>query len=161
MAEIRHIDAFEFYYSLGSARTYEQVAQKFNKSEKTIRQWGYKEKWSDEIKIRDREVLKQNRENAIKANSTKIKSYRKINEAVVKGLVDKLKKGVLDDKGVKSYLDVARFDLGLYDLEVRDFDLLIGETVEEQSAGDVNSETKVKEQIELIFDIKGGVSSED
>lgn len=61
VAEIKHLDAFEYYYALGSARTYEQVALKFNKKEKTIRQWGSTEKWVEEVKKLDLKALKENR----------------------------------------------------------------------------------------------------
>lgn len=90
MADIKHLDAFEFYYSLGSARTYEQVAQKFNKSKKTIQNWGYAEKWTDEIKLRDLEVLKEAREKSKKARFKKGNEYQKIVIFAIKTFADKL-----------------------------------------------------------------------
>ena len=93
VAEIKHLDAFEFYYSLGSARTYEQVAQEFNKSEKTIRNWGYVEKWAEEIKLRDLEALKEARRKSVKERVSKSIKYQKIIDASIGKYIEGLKNG--------------------------------------------------------------------
>ena len=81
MAELKHLDAFEYYYSLGSARTYEQVAQKVNKSVKTVGIWGSKEKWQEEVRLRDLEAVKESRRQSLINRRSKATEYKKIVEA--------------------------------------------------------------------------------
>ena len=58
---IKHIEEFEIYYNLGNSRSYREVAERIGKSPRTVETWGLKEKWSDEVKLRDLEVLKEQR----------------------------------------------------------------------------------------------------
>ena len=110
MAEIKHLDAFEFYYSLGSARTYEQVAQEFKKSEKTIRNWGYAEKWAEEIKLRDLEVLKETRRKTIQERVAKGMKYQKIIEASIGKYIDGLKSGAVVISSVNDLEKLFKLD---------------------------------------------------
>lgn len=163
MTEFKHVDAFEYYYSLGSARSYEQVAQVYKVHNRTVEKWGSKEKWQEEVKKRDAEVYKICREKAIKSKVERISAYAEINKAIVDNLEKRVRKGGLDNKGVRSYLDIAKFDLLLPDLEELVYEKLIGsedrndiaESVGTQPAG-VKIKGQFYEGIDIVLDIKGG-----
>ena len=63
---IKHLEEFEIYYNLGNSRSYREVAEGIGKSPRTVETWGLKEKWSDEVKLRDLEVLKEQRKQTVK-----------------------------------------------------------------------------------------------
>ncbi|MFI3225777.1 MAG: phage terminase small subunit-related protein [Clostridia bacterium] len=50
---ITHIDAFEYYCSLGKDRTLRQVAEKMSVPKGTVRCWSSKHKWADKVAQRD------------------------------------------------------------------------------------------------------------
>lgn len=160
MVDIKHLDAFEYYYSLGSARSYEKVAQKFNRSEKTVNTWGYKEKWAEEVRYRDTEQLKENRRQSLISRRSSASKYQKLVDGSLKVYLEELKKGRIKVETVKDLDTLVKLACYLDDFVLDGEDRIIGETVEEQSAGDVNNSAE-NEKIEIIFDLNGGVSSED
>lgn len=60
---LRQSEAFEFYYSLGHARTLKQVCNKFDVSLSTVQKWSSKGNWSKMVKDRDIEISKKLQEN--------------------------------------------------------------------------------------------------
>lgn len=160
MAEIKHLDAFEYYYSLGSARTYEQVAQKFNVKYSTVNNWGYKEKWQEEVRYRDTELLKENRRLSLIGRRSEAKTYKKVADASIQTYIEKLKKGKIEIKSVKDLDLLVRLSCYLDEFVELGEEKIIAESVEEQSAG-ATSNTNDNEKIEIVFDMNGGVSSED
>lgn len=158
MAEIKHIEAFEFYYAMGSARSYEKVAQEFNKSLTTVGKWGKSENWQEEVKLRDIEQLKENRRLSLLGRRNKAKEYKKIVEASIGQYVDKLKKGKIEIKSVKDLETLIKLQGYLDDFVLNGEEKVLYDSpvgVEEQSAGATSNEIKI------TFDIDGGVSSED
>jgi len=55
----RHGDAFDYYYSLGAARSYTEVARKFNVSRTSLAKWAKAFNWMDRIAQRDIENSKK------------------------------------------------------------------------------------------------------
>ena len=53
---LNHREAFDYYYSLGVSRSINQVAVKFNKSERTIHNWAKAFNWQKRIEQRDIEI---------------------------------------------------------------------------------------------------------
>lgn len=137
--------AYELYKTLGEKRTYGQVADIMGLKEKTIQTWGYKGKWQDRLKEDYKEKtaeIKQKREelellgiDTALAALTLIKS--------------RIESGKLGKETAQTYEAFLRTPLEL---------LGVGETVKVQSAGATSNENK---KIEVIFDINGGVGSED
>lgn len=152
MADIKHLDAFEYYYAMGSARTYDKVAQKFNVKPKTVEAWGYKEKWQEEVRYRDTEQLKENRRQSLLNRRVKARDYKKLVEGSLKVYLEELKKGRIKVETVKDLDTLVKLACYLDDFVIDGEDRLIGETVEEQSAGDVNEQQTVT--INSTFKIK-------
>ena len=155
MAEIKHLDAFEYYYSLGSARTYEQVAQKFNVKYNTVNNWGYKEKWQEEVKLRDIEQLKENRRLSLVGRRSKAKEYKTIVEACIGQYVEKLKKGKVEVKSVKDLETLIKLQCYLDDFVVNGEEKVLYDSpvgVEEQSAGATSIEDN-SNKFDFTFEI--------
>lgn len=152
MAELKHLNAFEYYYSLGSARTYEQVAQKFNKSVKTVGIWGSKEKWQEEVRLRDLEAVKESRRQSLINRRSKATEYKKIVEASLDDYVKRLKKGNIEVKSVKDVDVLMRLMCFLDGYALDGEDRIIGETVQDQSAGDAKEQQTIN--INSTFSIK-------
>ena len=152
MAELKHLDAFEYYYSLGSARTYEQVAQKVNKSVKTVGIWGSKEKWQEEVRLRDLEAVKESRRQSLINRRSKATEYKKIVEASLDDYVKRLKKGNIEVKSVKDVDVLMRLMCFLDGYALDGEDMIIGETVQDQSAGDAKEQQTIN--INSTFSIK-------
>ncbi|WP_199615049.1 hypothetical protein [Paenibacillus alkalitolerans] len=57
MRETReHIEAFDYYYSLGESRSLGKVAQNFGKADSTIKRWSSEFAWADRVQQRDHEL---------------------------------------------------------------------------------------------------------
>ena len=50
---LKHVEAFEYYYSLGHVRSYPQVASEFTVSLTSIKKWAKTFKWQQRVKERD------------------------------------------------------------------------------------------------------------
>lgn len=139
----KHELAFQIYYSLGESRTCKQVADLMGLKEKTIQTWSSNYKWSERL------------ENECKAKSEEIKRKREELEylgfEVALAALKKVKEQV-EDKGLSKEL------AQIYETFLSCPLSVIGETVKEQSAG---ATSNADNKIELVFDINGGVSSED
>lgn len=62
----RHLEAFEYYYRLGSDRTYEAVARQFNGSHRTVNRWGKEFNWQERVRLRELEDSKKAAEKSSK-----------------------------------------------------------------------------------------------
>lgn len=89
----RVIEAFEYYWSLGSDRALEKVASKFKVSLATAKTWSYKNNWKK--KIEDRELLFQKKWE--EQHLSDMIKFRKDNLDLVKLLIKKGKKLIDND----------------------------------------------------------------
>ena len=55
----RHGDAFDYYYSLGSERSYTEVARKFTVSRTSLHKWSQAFNWPERVIQRDLEINKR------------------------------------------------------------------------------------------------------
>lgn len=158
MADIKHFEAFEYYYALGSARSYEKVAQKFNTHINTIKKWGSKENWQKEVEFRDVDALYESRKRSRLAHKRKSDQYQNVLKGSLNTYIEKLKKGQIEISTVNDLDKLIRLDLYLdgyvYDAETS----LYFEEVERLKE---KYKTDEKEGISISFDIKGGVDGED
>lgn len=136
--------AYQLYKSLGAERTYARVAELMGKSEKTIRQYGYQGKWQERL---NSEFLEKSEKINQKREELELKGFE-VAIAVMDALSEKVKSGKITKEMAQVYEVFLTCPLSMVDK---------ANGVEDQSAGDVNG----KEKIELIFNVNGGVSSED
>ena len=136
--------AYQLYKSLGEERTYAKVAELLGKSEKTIRNYGYQGKWQERL---NNEFLEKSDAINKKREELELKGFE-VALAVMDALSEKVKNGKITKEMAQIYEVFLTCPLSMVNKATG---------VEEQSAGDVHG----KEKIEIIFDVNGGVSSED
>lgn len=123
---LRHKDAFEYYYSLGSGRSYYAMAIKLGVSKSTIGKWGRAFHWQERVEQRDIEIGKKL---PAKTNETVIAikaNYRaeiKNQFNILKKMLDELKKEGIKIKDATGLKDV----LGCYEKLIKMDLTLIGE----------------------------------
>jgi hypothetical protein len=135
--------AYELYYSLGEKRSYEKVAELMGLSVKTIGLWGSKCGWQERLSAdqtqKAEEVKRKREELECLGFEVAIAAMKKVKEQV-------------ENKGLSKEL------AQIYETFLSCPLSVIGETVKEQTAG---ASSNADNKIELVFDINGGVSSED
>lgn len=83
---LRMREAFEYYYSLGGARSLQQVAKKFTVSETSARKWSAAFNWQERVVQRDIEISKGLEK---KTNTTILNekaNYRRIIRDAIRGI---------------------------------------------------------------------------
>jgi hypothetical protein len=113
VGQLKHIKEFDYYYGLGDTRSCTLVAEKFNKSPKTVEKWSYTEGWQEEVKLRDRQALELARQRAVINKVDTIEDYRKIIKASLSVYIEKLKKGKVDIKTVQDMERLIKLDIDL------------------------------------------------
>ena len=99
----KHIEAFEYYYSLGNKRTLKKVSEKYSCSIPNIKKWSRAFNWQERVKLRDIENSKA-LENKLKPKTNKIivntkADYRaeiKSQLNILKALLNKVIKDIKD-----------------------------------------------------------------
>lgn len=114
-----HIEAFEYYFSLGGERSYSLVAKKFNKNYRTISQWANRFNWKERIVIRDAEVSKRLSEKTTNAVIDEKANYRKVIKLAMAKLIKELQEEDFKSKGIADLEKLVKLDM-----------LLLGETTE-------------------------------
>ena len=135
---IKHLEEFEIYYNLGNSRSYREVAERIGKSPRTVETWGLKEKWSDEVKLRDLEILKEQRKQTVKERTQQAKKYKEIVNASIGEYIKKLQKNEIE---ITSICDLDRL--------IRLSCFLDGymDSTNNINTGEINTETKVEETL--------------
>lgn len=86
--------AFEYYYYMGTERTLDKVAKKFNIGRRTVADWSTKFEWIDRIEARDVELSKM----AVIETDHKVKETKKTLLGIIRHLIDE--KAIRDENGV-------------------------------------------------------------
>lgn len=137
---LRHREAFEFYYSLGEARSMQKVADHFNLAKSTVHTWSKKFNWTERIEQRDFEIGRKLEE---KTNDTILDEKAKLLAITKKLRTDFAKRVQKEEVQVESVQDFERI--------VKIMLLLMGEATEktEQESKVVDKKVyEVKQQIE-------------
>jgi hypothetical protein len=92
MAELKHIAAFEAYYEMGDTRSYEKLSKELKTSVKTIEKWASKERWQEEVKLRNYDLVRANRDANLLAKQKEATDFKKITSALLGQYVEKIKK---------------------------------------------------------------------
>lgn len=99
-----HKEAFEYYYSLGSKRSYALVAQRVHKSVVSIKNWGANFRWQDRVVERDALIAKAVTE---KTTGEEL-SYRIRNKKIVQLAIVELAKAIAAGKIKMTLSDLDR-----------------------------------------------------
>jgi len=122
---LKHVEAFNYYYSLGTKRSFKLVQREFNVSNNTVARWSKAFHWQDRIKERDRENaerLKAETDNEIVQSK---KDYRALIRRAVEEFKKKLEAGEIQIRKVDDLVALAKLDLLLAGESNNDNDLVI------------------------------------
>lgn len=120
-------EAFEVYYGLGAKRSLKLVAERVERTERTIAGWSRAHNWVDRVKQREIEDAKNEAlcSGALNSLTTDIKTrYRILLNQLIDMASKKIAKGELNIKNIQDLERVVKLDL-----------LLMGEATERQESG--------------------------
>ena len=127
---LKHLETFEYYYSLGFARSCSQVAENFNISERTVYNWSKWFKWKQRVKDRDINNAKELEE---KTNTTLLEAktkYLVVIQATLYQYMKSLKSGNIRVNSVTDLEKLAKLELFLRDGEVSTGSNIVNITIE-------------------------------
>lgn len=133
-------DAFEYYYECGDTRTLKEVADKFNKSEVTIKRWSSQLGWSGRITQRERQIAESAKIQIERSINENKGAYRSVTRVIFNRFVTKIQEAVAGNTElpleIKSLQDLER---------IIKMDVLMLSTAEDLSALGLD-ETKVMKE---------------
>lgn len=152
VSELKHIKEFEFYYDLGSDRSYSKVAEHFKKSITTVKKWGSSENWGDEVSLRNKQQLEENRRQSLLNRRKTVNQYQNILNSSLNTYIDKLKNKEIEVKTVKDLDRLIRLSI-LLDGYVYEAETALYNELKEEIE---NKNSKEQQEIKITFDILGG-----
>jgi len=102
---LRHSEAFEYYYSLGSSRSIPQVSHRYTISVPAVKKWSDEFNWQDRVQLRDVEIAKRI-EN--KTNTSIVNEKAKLLNIVKKTIADAVPKINSQKLGISTMTDLLR-----------------------------------------------------
>jgi len=112
---LRHTQAFEYYFSLGADRSHKAVADHFDVTLSTVQHWSHWFNWRERILDRDNEVARElARETMKKAIKMRI-SYLNFIQAQLGRAVEKFREGSLEPNNVQDVLRLIKAEVLLTD----------------------------------------------
>lgn len=109
---LKHKEAYEYYYSLGSERSLQKVADEFNVTLKAVAQWNMSFNWQERTTQRDTEIGKKLQEKTIDTILNEKANYRKIIKIAVGQIVDNMRNGDISYK-IQDLDKLIRLDMYL------------------------------------------------
>lgn len=160
----RHGDAFDYYYSLGSDRSCQQVATEFTVSRTSVQKWKKAFNWIERIIQRDLEINKKTEEKTNKAivntkadyragiakDLDSLSTIRQRYEKLIADATEKIEKGEIEAEGIDDLDRLASSLKKLHDLnkDYINLDLkLVGEDIPDRT--DLNIILKLPEDLEV------------
>ena len=158
----KHIEAFEYYYSLGDKRELKKVAVQYSYSIHNIRKWAREFNWQERVKLRDIENAKA-LEDKLKPQTNKtivntkadyraeIKTQLGILKAILNKSIEKIKsKNIIDINNTSDLKDVINSYDKLCNLDLK----LMGEAtnIYEFREFDKNLEQLTPEELRKLAD---------
>lgn len=109
---LKHKEAYEYYYSLGSERSLQKVADEFKVTLKAVAQWNMSFNWQERTTQRDTEIGKKLQEKTIDTILNEKANYRKIIKIAVGQIVDNMRNGDISYK-IQDLDKLIRLDMYL------------------------------------------------
>ena len=106
------IEAFELYYSLGSERSLQLVADKLGRNKRTVQSWSSKYNWGNRVTQRSLEVAKQAGLEELHRETLAIRAeYRKNMDALLEQAYRDIQEGKLQIESIEDLEIVIKLDL--------------------------------------------------
>lgn len=110
---VKHQQAFEYYYMLGPARSYSRVADAFAVAIPTVGTWAKQFSWKERVKERDNKNMAEIREANDNDFINDMKGYRKIIRASVADYIKRLKDGKVKIETSGDFIKLVKLDMEL------------------------------------------------
>lgn len=108
------IEAFELYYSLGSERSLQLVADKLGRNKRTVQGWSSKYKWDNRVAQRALEVAKQAGIEELHRETLAMRTeYRKVIDTLIEQACKDIQEGKLQIESIKDFERLVKLDLFL------------------------------------------------
>lgn len=135
-------EAFEFYYHLGSQRSLRLVAEKFDRTERTVAGWSRSFNWVARVQQREIEEDKNLNTGNISAQTTDVRTrYRIVLNNLIAKATKSIADGTLKIKTIKDLDTIIKLDL-----------LLMGEATDKVELAGVAGFTKEdKEELKALL----------
>lgn len=108
---LKQLQAFEYYYSLGSNRNIQAVSKQFKRTDRTIYGWSGCYNWKERVMQRDIVIGKELAHKNINAVIDEKANYRKIIKLGMMEFVKELKDGTIKLRTVADYERMVKLDL--------------------------------------------------
>lgn len=110
---LRHQQAFEYYYMLGSERTLAKVASHFEVSNVSVTKWAKELDWESRVKARDDKNMATIREQNDLDVVKQMHAYRKVINASIADYIKRLKGNEIKVDSVSDFAKLIKLDLEL------------------------------------------------
>lgn len=110
---LRHQQAFEYYYMLGSTRSLNKVATHFGVSIQSVSKWSKELDWESRVIERDTKNMATIREQNDLDVVKQMMSYRKVIGASIKDYITRLKDGKVKIDSANDFAKLVRLDMEL------------------------------------------------
>ena len=139
-------EAFEIYYHLGDKRSLKLVAEKIERTERTVAGWSRSYNWVDRVKQREIEDAKNMGGNTLNPQTTDIKArYRILMNNLIAKASEKIAKGELAIRNIQDLERVVKLDL-----------LLMGEATENSASSNTTELSKAdQDRLDAIAKLLG------
>ena len=127
---LKHVEAFEYYYSLGDNRSYPQVASQFTVSLTSIKKWAKSFKWQQRVQERDIENKKKLEERTDTTIVDAKSKYLVVIQATLYQYMKALKSGNIRVKSVKDLETLIKLELLLREGETPTNDKVVNIVIE-------------------------------
>lgn len=140
-------EAFEYYYHMGDKRSLRAVADKIERTERTVAGWSRAFSWVDRVKQREIEDARNMGGEALNSHTTDVKTrYRILMNNLMAKASQKIADGNLNIRNIQDLERVVKLDL-----------LLMGESTERQdNTGTTELSKADKDRLDTIAKLLGG-----
>lgn len=140
-------EAFELYYHMGDKRSLRAVAEKIERTERTVAGWSRAYNWVDRVKQREIEDARNMGGNALNSQTTDVKTrYRILMNNLIAKASKSITEGKLAVRNVQDLERVVKLDL-----------LLMGEATDNTTSSSTTELSKAdQERLDAIAKLLGG-----
>lgn len=140
-------EAFELYYHMGDKRSLRAVAEKIERTERTVAGWSRSYNWVDRVKQREIEDARNMGGNALNSQTTDVKTrYRILMNNLIAKASKSITEGKLAVRNVQDLERVVKLDL-----------LLMGEATDNTTSSSTTELSKAdQERLDAIAKLLGG-----
>lgn len=110
---LKHQQAFETYYTMGSQRSLAKVAKEFNVSAPTVTNWAKNLNWNERVVERDNQNMASIRQKNDEEVIEQMMEYRKIIKSSVDEYLTKLNGGKIKIESTADLVRLIRIDMEL------------------------------------------------